>query len=362
VIATGGHMIAVAVYMHYWFPGVPGAWWIVGASAGLGWLNARDVGTLGAFEYWFAMIKVVALVAFVVLGAAALAGFIGGAPVGLRHYTDTGGFVPNGIAGIWLGVAFVIYSFIGVEIVAVTSGEAADPRRTIPAAIRRMVGGLCVVYVSTVAVLVAVMPWTQAGVGESPFVTVLRAAGLPAAAGIMNVVVLSAALSSANANLYIMTRTLFSLARAGYVPGAFGALTRRGAPLNAILASSLGLLMAVVLQTVWPDSAYVWFFGVALFGGLFVWLMVFVTHLAFRRHRDRPLAEPLPVRVPLARARSALGAALILSLLVTTWWAPGLRITLLAGIPWLGLLWIGYVLTRGSAARTAQASLSDRAG
>jgi L-asparagine transporter-like permease len=343
VVATGGHLVAASIYMHYWLPGVPGAVWIVAFSAALLYLNTRAVGTFGTFEYWLAMIKVVAIVVFVVLAIAMLTGRVAapGLPAGNR--APAAGFFPFGLLGVWLGTCFVIYSFIGTEIVGVTSGEARDPRRTIPRAFRRMVLLLSTVYLATVALLLALVPWHRIGVGESPFVTVLAAHGVPAAASLMNAVVLSAALSSANANLYLMSRTLFSLARGGFVPAWLGGITARGAPVRALLVSSAGLAVAVLVRAAWPESAYVWFFGVALFGALFVWLMIFVTHVAFtvRAPRDARLVPPA-----LGRAASAVGAVLMAVMLASTWWAPGLRITLLAGIPWLLVLGGGYLLSR----------------
>jgi len=198
--------------------------------------------------------------------------------------------MPFGITGAWLGCCFVIYSFIGVEIVAVTSGEAADPSHTIPAAMRRMVLGLSAIYIVTITLLVALRPWHELGVGESPFVSVLRRVHVLGAAGVMNFVVLTAALSSANANLYIMVRTVFSLARGDFIPQSLGMVTEQGTPRAALLVSSVGLGAAVVVQALWPSSGYLWFFGVALFGGLFVWLMIFVTHIAFRS-RSIPLGS-----------------------------------------------------------------------
>jgi L-asparagine transporter-like permease len=339
VIATGGHMVAIATYMHFWFPGVPGAWWIVAFSLALVYLNTRSVGSFGQFEYWFAMIKVVAIAVFVVLGTALLFGKTG---PGVSNYVAHGGFFPRGTLSIWLGVCFAIYSFIGVEIVGVTSGEATDPKRTIPRAMLRMVSSLCLIYITTMLILVGIRPWNALTAHESPFVTVLNQSGVPSAASIMNFIVLSAALSGANANLYLITRTLFSLARAGFAPAALGNLTKRGAPVNALLLSSLGLALAVVVQARWENSAYVWFFGVALFGALFVWLMIFLTHLAFRRARSRDAAFSSRG----AGIMSAVGALLIGGMLVTTWWVPGLRPTLLAGGPWLALLAVGYRVSR----------------
>jgi L-asparagine transporter-like permease len=329
VIATGGQLVAASIYMHYWFPGVPGAVWVLAFAVMLVYVNSRAVGRLGTVEYWLVMIKVVAVALFVGLAVLIVFGLTGQPAIGLRNLTGQGGFLPFGLKGVWLGCCFVIYSFIGVEIVGVTSGEAANPARTIPVAMRRMVLGLSAIYIITITLLVALRPWQQLGAGESPFVSVLARVGIPGAAGLMNFVVLSAALSSANANVYLIARTLWSLARAGFVPPRLGAVSPRGVPVNALLVACLGLGAAVLVRAVWPDSAYVWFFGVALFGALFVWLMIFVTHIAFRA----PSAAPLG---------SYLGAALVAAILVSTWWVPGLKSTLIAGGPWLLLLAIGY--------------------
>jgi amino acid transporter, AAT family len=336
VIATGAQLVAASIYMSYWFPGVPGAVWVLAFSVVLLYVNSRAVGHLGTVEYWLVMIKVVAVALFAGLAVLVLLGLTGKPAIGLGNLTEQGGFLPFGAQGIWLGCCFVIYSFIGVEIVGITSGEAADPARTIPKAMRRMVFGLSAIYIVTITLLVALKPWSQLGVGESPFVSVLKGLGIPGAAGLMNFVVLSAALSSSNANLYLITRSLFSLARGGFVSPALGAVNKHGAPVNALLVSSLGLGGAVLVRALWPDSAYVWFFGVALFGALFVWLMIFVTHIAYRRSAGAGAAVPLG---------SYAGAALIAAILVSTWWVPGLRSTLLAGGPWLLLLAIGYRLS-----------------
>jgi amino acid transporter, AAT family len=332
VIATGGQLVAASIYMAYWFPQIPGAVWVLVFALSLLYANSRAVGRLGTIEYWLVMIKVSAVLLFIALALLVVFGLTGAPALGFRNLTAHGGFRPFGVAGVWFGCCFVIYSFIGVEIVGVTSGEASDPGRTIPRAMRRMVLGLSAIYIVTMTLLVVLTPWNELGVGESPFVSVLRGLGIPGAAGVMNFVVLTAALSSANANLYLISRTLFSLARAGFVPASLGSVTERGAPVTALLVSSLGLGAAVLVRALWPDSAYVWFFGVALFGALFVWLMIFVTHIAFRGS-STPLS-------------SCVGAAVIAAILVSTWWVPDLRSTLMSGGPWLLLLAIGYSLSR----------------
>src|SRR5881394_454924 len=150
VIATGGQLVAASIYMGYWFPAVPGALWVLVFAAALIYVNSRAVGRLGTVESWLVLIKVVAVVLFVALGVLVLAGVIGGPAIGLRNLTGHGGFMPFGLTGVWLGCCFVIYSFIGVEIVGVTSGEASDPSRTIPVAMRRMVLGLSTIYIVTI--------------------------------------------------------------------------------------------------------------------------------------------------------------------------------------------------------------------
>ena len=349
VTATAGHMAAISTYMRFWFPAIPGPLWIVVFSLAILYVNARAVGEFGEFEYWFAMIKVAAVALFVPLALATLFGWVGDEAPGLTNYVAHGGFFPKGIVGVWLACSFAFYSFVGVEVVAVASGEAAQPEKTIPPAMRRMVVSLSLIYVVTLLVLVGILPWNQAGVTESPFVSVLGKSGIAFAAGIMNLVVLSAALSGANANLYLVSRTLFSLSRSGFMPKAVGAVNARGAPINALLMAAVGLGSAVVVQAIWPDSAYLFFVGISLFGAYLVWFMIFVTHLLFRRVWERPGAAALSYRSPWGRGASWAGALVVLGLLVSSPWIPGLPSTFGVAPYWMGVMILGYWLTRKKA-------------
>jgi L-asparagine transporter-like permease len=350
VIAIGGEIIAVAIYCKLWFPDVPAWIWIVGFSAALLYVNARNVGSFGAFEYWFAMIKVVTIVIFIIFGVVVIMGLSGRPAIGLEHYTAHGGFLPHGWTGVWQAIVFVIFSYIGVEVVAVTAGEAADPQQAVPRAMRSMVGRLIVFYVGAIMILVGVVPWDQLLPGSkieaSPFVKVFQLVGIPAATHIMNFVVLTAALSSINCNLYLVTRMLFSLSRGGYAPKVFGQVNQRGTPVNALLASTGGLALAVWMAEAYKDSAFVYLFGVALFGGLFVWLLIFITHLRFRAMWQGQGSGPLSVRMPFYPYSSILGALLVAAILATTWWVEGMKVALLSGVPWLALLSLGYAVSR----------------
>ena len=339
VVAIGSEMVAASIYCRLWFPQVPAWIWIVGFSAALVFVNARTVGTFGEFEYWFAMIKVSTIVLFLVLGGALLLG-IGIRPLGLRNYTAHGGFLPHGWTGVWLGIAMAIFSYLGTESIAVTAGEASHPEIAVPRALRSMLARLAIFYIGAMTVLVGVMPWDQAGLSESPFVRVFQSVGIPAAAGVMNFVVLTAALSSVNTDLYLCARTIFSLARGGYAPRIFGMLNRRGSPVPAILVSSAGMVAALVLELRFKETAYIQMLGAAFFGGLFVWMMVFVTHLVFRRRYRGELI----VRAPAYPWTSLVGLGALLGITISTWWVPGMRITLLAGLPWLAIISVCYLV------------------
>jgi amino acid transporter, AAT family len=285
-----------------------------------------------------------------VLGAAVLMGVHQRQPIGLENFRVNGGFMPRGWMGVWLAVAFVIFSFIGTEVVAVTAGEARDPERSVPRAMRTMLARLVIFYIGAISVLVGVIPWTQIQPGQSitvsPFVRVFDVMRVPVAAQIVNFVVLTAALSGMNCCLYLATRMVFSLSRGGYAPAALGRVSRNGAPIPALLISAIGLAIATVVAIVFPSSAYVYMFGIALFGGLFVWLMIFVTHLFFRRQWVAHGGRTLPVQMPLFPATTIFGGMAVLAIIISTWWVEGMRPTLESGIPWLMLLSGLYALSR----------------
>jgi amino acid transporter, AAT family len=344
VIAIGSEMIAASIYCKHWFPHVPSWWWIASFSAALVYVNARSVASFGAFEYWFAMLKVVTITMFLILGGALLFG-IRSTRIGAANYTSHGGFLPHGWAGVGLGVAMAVFSYLGLEIVAVTSGEAKDSARALPRAMRWTLARLGIFYIGGLTIVVGVVPWNQVGLGESPFVRVFETTGIPAAAGVMNFVVLSAALSSVNCNLYLTSRMLFSLARGGYAPSLLGRLSERGTPVAALLVSSAGMIAALFLEHWFQATAFLYMLGAAFFGGIFVWLMIFVTHLAFRR-RTAGWPQP-PMRfAPRGPWSSLFGLIALSAVLVSTWWVPGLRVTLTAGFPWLAFISLCYLVWR----------------
>src|SRR6184192_3575387 len=372
VLAVGTEVTAIALYMHFWFPSLPGWLSIVGFSALLIAVNARSVNVFGAVEYWFSAIKVTAIVLFIVLASfivlrasGAQAGAVGAvaavgpvAAVGFHNYTAYGGFVPKGVWGVWVAVIIAIFSYFSVEMIAVAAGEAAQPEVAVSRAFRSTVFRLILFYLLTLALVLAIVPWTAAGIDESPFVKVMRALGVPGAAGIFNFVILVAALSAMNSQLYITTRMMFSLSRAGHAPRRFGTLSRRGVPVQALLLSSLGIAFAAVLSVVSPKSAFILMVSISAFGTMFAWLMIFITHYRFRRERSRTGAAPLPFRMFGYPATTLLGAALMAAILLTTAFTDAFRMTLVFGLPFIGVLTATYWIRHRRGARSSGTSVA----
>jgi L-asparagine transporter-like permease len=347
VLAVGTEVTAVALYMKFWFPSVPGWSWIVGFSTLLIGVNAFSVSAFGSVEYCLSLIKITAIVAFIVL-AAWLIGVSPGGSTGFRNYRAYGGFMPHGIGGIWVAVIIAVFSYFSIEMIAVAAGEAADPQTAVRHAFHSTVLRLVLFYLLTLALMLAVIPWTQAGATQSPFVLVMQASRVPAAPGVMNLVVLVAALSAMNSQLYISTRMMFSLARAGHAPQVLGVLNQRGVPFNALLMSTIGIALATVVSVASPAGAFLTMLGISAFGAMFTWMMIFVTHLFFRRARRADAIRaanagaPAPFRMWGSPLTTLLGAALMAALLVTTAFTQAFRSTLEFGLPFLGLVVLAY--------------------
>lgn len=340
VVAVGGQVTAAGIYLLLWFPEVPVWVWAGACSVIVIGVNLRAIGALGTFEYWFSAIKVAAIAIFVVLGTAVLLGLTGSG-VGLSHLTAHGGLLPNGFKGVWLATTLAIFSFIGTEIVAVAAGESRDPVRTIPRALRLTVLRLTLMYVAASFLLVALAPWTSAGLGESPFVTVLRTAGIPAATTVTNLVVLSAALSSAIANIYTASRMLYSLAESGYAPAALRRLNTHGVPAATVWTAAPVLAATTAANLLSPDRTYGYLLGIATFAGFFIWIMIFASHLAFRRAWARE-GRSLPYILPGHPWPTVTGLALMIAILASTWWVDAMWIAIPSGLVWLTIMTAAY--------------------
>ena len=339
-VSVGANLVASATYMRYWFPTVPALVWVALFSLVLIVINLRSVGDYGRFEFWFAMVKLATMAMFIVIGGMLLVG--GRVPA---QYTAHGGFFPKGAFAPLLAMTFALYTFGGIEMVAITTGESRSPAE-IPRAVKLTFITLAVVYLGAIVVLVGVMPWNRVGVTESPFVTVFRTVGIPAASSLMSFVILTAALSGANANLYSASRMLFSLARGGWAPAALGRLNAAGSPQFALVASSYGIIVAVVLEMWVPGNAFVYILSGALFGLMLSWLVSLAAHVACRRQMSSEQVNALAMRSPVGAWGSILGLTLVTAAILKTWWDS--RVSLISGVSALLILSIAYVFLKSS--------------
>ena len=336
--SIGAELTASATYMTYWFPAVPGELWVLLFSALLLLVNLRSVGSYGRFEFWFSMIKLATIVAFIVAGAALL---LGGrvAP----QFTAHGGFFPKGTIAPFLAVFWAIYAFGGIEMLAVTTGESHSSN-DIPRAVRLTILVLAGVYLGAITVLAGVMPWNHTGVSESPFVSVLRLAKVPAAAYLMNFVVLTAALSGANAKLYAASRLLFSMGRSGWAPASVGKLNASGSPRVALLVSSYGIVTALIIEHWAAQQAFVYIMGAAFSGLIFSWVVSLAAHVSFRRRLTPEQLAALPMCSPLGAWGSMLGFVLASITVLHTFFAT--RINAIGGSVFFAALTAAYVLLK----------------
>jgi L-asparagine transporter-like permease len=342
-LAIGTEMIAAATYMSAWFPGVRSYIWIVLFGALLMLINLRSVGSYGRIELWLSMIKLVTIVVFILIGAALLTS--GGA---VPQYNAHGGFFPNGLFAPIVALTYAIYSFGGLEMVAVTTGESRSTKDT-PRAVWMTFLILTFVYVGAMIILVGVMPWNHAGVSESPFVTTFRTVKVPHASALMNFVVLTAALSGANATLYVASRMIFSLARTGWAPASLGRLNHEGSPRNAVLHSTIGILFAVAFVLFAPKDAFRYMLGAAFTGMILSWIVSLLAHINFRRRSSPQEIAALPLRSPLGMWGSVVGFFAVGVALVQTWLHP--LVNLYSGLALLAVLTLMYLILRKGALR-----------
>ncbi|WP_069811129.1 amino acid permease [Streptomyces sp. TP-A0874] len=358
-IVTGmAELTAAAIYVHYWFPGVP-QW--VSALAFLVVLfgvNLISVRTFGEVEFWFSMIKVTAIMGMIVIGLGVLTlGFsAAGESATPGNLWAHGGFFPNGIGSSLMTLQGVMFAYVAVELVGVTAGESQNPEKTLPKAINTLPWRIVLFYVGSLAVILAVVRWTEFSAGESPFVHAFSRIGIPLAAGIVNFVVLTAALSSCNSGMYSTGRMLRDLATNAEAPKALGRLNARRTPAAGITLSASLMGIGVVLNYVVPEKAFFYVTSVATVCAIWTWGMILVSHISYRR---AVVAGRLPASsFPAPGGSSFSWAALAFLSFVTVLTAidEDARVSLYVGILWAVVLGAGWLVRGRSAQRTGQPS------
>ncbi|MFF7654580.1 amino acid permease [Streptomyces sp. NPDC007983] len=301
VVVLAVEATAGAKILEGWWPAVPQWGWALIVMLVLTAANLASVSSYGEFEFWFAGIKVVAIIAFIVIGGLAVFGVLPGSDnegAGLSHLTDHSGFLPNGPGAILTGILLVVFSFMGSEIVTLAAGESADPQRAVSKATNSVIWRIAVFYLGSIFVVVTLLPWDAKSITkDGSYVAALDSIGIPHAGQVMNVIVLTAVLSCLNSGLYTASRMAFSLGRRGDAPAAFAKINGRGVPQTAILGSVVFGFVAVWFNYQWPDTIFQFLLNSSGAVALFVWLVICFTQLRMRGIIQRENPDKLVVRM-----------------------------------------------------------------
>jgi aromatic amino acid transport protein AroP len=341
ILVSMAELSGVGIYVQYWWPSIP-TW--ESALAFFVIINAfslLNVKAFGELEFWFAVIKVLAVSGMILFGGYLLITGGAGPEAGVANLWRHGGFFPNGVSGLVMSLAVIMFSFGGLELIGITAAEADDPTRTIPRATNQALYRILIFYIGALAVLLSLYPWQKVVVGGSPFVLIFHALDSDVVATILNFVVLTAALSVYNSGVYANTRMLFGLAKQGHAPRALLKVNRRGVPLVALGVSAAATGLAVSINYFMPARAFGMLMGLAVSALVINWAMISWSHLRFRAYKERAGQRgvfPSPA-YPIA---NYLCLAFVAGILVIMYLTPDLRLSAYLIPAWLAVLGIGY--------------------
>lgn len=339
---------AVAVYVHYWFPELPQ--WIPALTtlAVLYAVNRISVALFGELEFWFALIKVVTIVAMILIGLAII--FFDITPLGrtasFSNLWTHQGFMPFGILGVVMTLQIVMFAYQGVELIGVTAGEAQNPEKVLPNATNSIIWRILAFYIGALVVMMALVPWNELKPGISPFVFVFERIGIPGAAGLINFVVITAAASSCNSGIFSTGRMLYTLAQSRQAPQAFGKVNRHHLPANAITFSAGLMSIGVLLNYVVPEQVFTWVTSISLIGALWTWSVIVIAHLGYRKAVAAGQAKAVAFRMPGAPYMNWVVVAFMVAVGALLALDPSTRVALYVAPVWFALLGIGYRMSR----------------
>lgn len=354
---------AVAMYVHYWFPDLP-QWIPALATLVLLYLaNRIAVAVFGELEFWFALIKIVMLVAMIGIGLAVL--FFGVTPLAptasFSNLWSHQGFMPFGVLGVALTLQMVMFAFQGVELIGVTAGEAQNPEQVLPRATNGVVWRILIFYIGALVVMMSLVPWTELKPGVSPFVFLFEKIGIPGAASVVNFVVITAAASSCNSGIFSTGRMLYTLAQFGQAPKAFGRVNANHVPSAAVTFSAILMGAGVVLNYVVPEEAFVWITSVSLVSALWTWSIIMIAHLRYRKAVAAGRARAVAFRMPGAPVINVVVVAFMIVVSGLLALDPGTRVALYVAPIWFALLGVGYKYARNARSSVAPVTLARAA-
>jgi amino acid transporter, AAT family len=348
VVTAMAELTGIGIYVRLWFPHVPQ--WLPGliALVALYCSNLLAVRVFGELEFWFALIKVVTIVALIVAGLVVIVFHVGdlGTSASFANLWSHGGLLPHGILGVLLTMQIAMFAYEGVELIGVTAGEAHDPAVVLPRATNGIIVRILIFYIGALLIIMSLVPWTELSPSVSPFVYVFEKMQVPAAAGLINLVVLTAATSSCNSGLYSTGRMLWSLAERGQAPRTFAALNRGRVPAAGIHASAAVMLIGVVLNYLVPEEAFTWVTSIALVGTFWTWGTIMVSHRNYRRAVRARRVAAAPFRMPGAPVMNWMVLAFLVAVSAMFTLDAQTRVALYVAPAWFALLGIGYRFRR----------------
>ncbi|MBK5483182.1 amino acid permease [Peribacillus sp. TH16] len=353
-------LTAVGLYTQYWFPSIPQ--WMPGliALVILLFMNLATVKLFGEMEFWFALIKVIAILALIVIGIfMIIKGF--STDSGAASFTNLWsheGMFPNGINGFILSFQMVVFAFVGIELVGLTAGETEDPEKVIPKAINNIPIRIIIFYIGALIVIMSVYPWNAIIPSESPFVQVFVAVGIAAAAGIVNFVVLTSAASACNSAIFSTSRMVYSLAKDKNAPVPFAKLNARKVPSNALAFSTVVILTSVVLNYLMPEGVFTLITSISTVCFIFIWGITVISHLKYRKTRP-DLAKMNKFKLPLYPISNYLILAFLAFVLVVLALAEDTRVALFVTPVWFISLIAIYKMQKTKANHADQANQKE---
>jgi AAT family amino acid transporter len=348
VVTAMAELTAIGIYVHFWLPDVPQ--WLPGlcALAILYGTNTLAVRIYGELEFWFALLKVVTIVALILAGLAVIFFKLGalGPTASFSNLWTHHGFMPFGLLGVLLTLQIVMFAYQGVELIGVTAGEAENPSVVLPRATNSIIFRILIFYVGALLVIMSLIPWDQLDPNTSPFVLMFDRMGIPGAANIINVVVITAAASSCNGGIFSTGRMLYALALNRQAPKAFGRLNKRHVPAAGVHASAAVMLIGVILNYLVPKEVFTWVTSISLIGTLWTWIIIMYSHSKYRQAVEQGRVRAVSYRMP--AWPYANWAVIIFLGVVAAMFAldADTRVALYVAPFWFGLLGVGYYLGR----------------
>jgi amino acid transporter, AAT family len=352
VVTAMAELTAIGIYIRYWYPAVPQWLPALVALGALYGVNQLAVRVFGELEFWFALIKVVTIIGLILGGLFVIFFHVGelGATAGFSNLWSHGGFLPFGIVGVLLTLQMVTFAYQGVELIGVTAGEAENPEVVLPKATNGITFRILIFYIGALVIIMALVPWTDLSPDTSPFVFVFEKMRVPAAATIINLVVITAATSSCNSGIFSTGRMLYSLAQRGQAPRALAQVSAQRVPSKGITVSAAVMLVAVALNYFVPEKAFVYITSISTIGTLWTWGIIMVAHRNYRRAVAAGTAKASSFRMPGAPFANWLVVAFLLAVTAMLGLDDDTRVALYVAPVWFALLGVGYVLSRPHAA------------